>query len=200
MLRGTVIPRFPWGIPLDPIKGVPGAPYLAPITLPLVTEGMEPVTLCWSCALAHIMALHCLYLHAGHSRVTDRLLEMARDIASVLVKRASHAGPPLCSAATEAANDIYEGIGPLIATAEAGWWAVAAQASFALSAWYGLAHHDHPEDEAHLAAKLHRSIRAGIVCMYGDGPASRLLDFATGDGAGDLLKLVAKVHVELEVV
>jgi hypothetical protein len=144
------------------------------------------------------MALHCLYIHAGHSRVTERLLEMAREIANVLVRRdMPFAGPPLCGAAATAATAIYEERGPMVATSEAGWWAVAAQASFALSAWYGLNHEDH-SDEAPLATKLHRSIRAGMVCMYGDAPASRLLDFATGDGAGDLLKMIAKVHVELE--
>ena len=197
MLRGSVVPRIPWGIPLEPIKGLPGAPYLAPIPLPDMALSLEPVTLCWGCALTHIMALHGLYLTSGHSRVTERLLEMARDIASVLVKRASHSGPAFCQSASQAFMAAFEEHGPLVASSEAGWWAVAAQATFALSAWYGLL--ENTDDDAKIATKLHRSIRAGMICMFGDGPASRLLDLATGDGAGDLLKLVAKVHTELEV-
>jgi hypothetical protein len=147
--------------------------------------------------MAHVWALHTLYLNAGHSRVTERLLEMAREMASVLGSRGSYAAPAFLSRATAAATAAFEERGPMIAMAEAGWWAVAAQASFALSAWYGLLAES--DEDAAAAAKLHRSIRAGLICMFGDGAAGRLLDQATGDGAGDLLKLVAQVHVALEV-
>jgi hypothetical protein len=143
------------------------------------------------------MGLHYLYLTSGHSRLTERLLEMARNTVAVLVHRGLRSSPAFCSAALLGAKAAYDDRGPLVASSEAGWWAVAAQATFALAAWYGL--QEHPTEDAAVATGLHRSIRAGVTCMFGDGPASTLLDLATGDGAGDLLKLVAKVHVGLEV-
>lgn len=197
MLRGTVVPRFPWGIPPFPIRGVPGAPYLEPLELPQGMEALDAVSLCWGCAVQHIAALHTLYLGAGHSRVTERLLGIINDISAVLSRRAPHRVTPFLVMGTRGGEEALDVRGALVATSEAGWWAVAAQASFALSAWYGL--HEDSDPDAEIACRLHRVIRAGMGSMYGDTPANRILDLATGDGAGDLLKLVAQVHVGLEV-
>jgi hypothetical protein len=161
----------------------------------VLPDGADAVSVCWATAMAHLWGLHSLYLTAGHSRVTERLSDMARDISTVLVRRGLC--PSFLGHAVEAAFRVHEIRGPLIATSEAGWWAVVAQASFALSAWYGLS--EKGDEDAESAAKLHRAIRAGIQCMFGDGPSNRLLDAATGDGAGDLLKLVAQVHIGLEL-
>ena len=201
MLRGMIVPRFPWGIPPGAIKGVPGEPYLAPLPLPMVVQEMDAVSMCWGCALSHLVALHTLYMGAGNSRVTERLMDLSKSIMDVLVRRIGNKTAHWMTVGARYGEEALAERGPLIATSEAGWWAVAAQASFALSAWYGLIEATESEGaaDAEVACKLHRVIRAGMSCMYGDGPASRILDLATGDGAGDLLKLVAKVHVGLEV-
>lgn len=195
MLRGSVYPRFPWGIPSAALA--PHIPFVLPPVPAAVAESLGPVMGCWACLHVHLIALQDLYLAVGPSRVTARLEQQFEQTQRILLPSV---GPgPLAQLAIVAramAAGVVKDLGPQVSSSEAGWWAVCAQAGFALAAWYGL----HPETlpEAERAQALNKTIRAGVEAMFGDGLAFRLFNAATGDGAGDLLKLVAEVQLTLE--
>jgi len=195
MLRGTITPRFPWGIPSDALA--PQVPFVLPPVPYNVPDAIGPVMSCWACLHLHLVALTALYLAVGPSRVTDRLTQQFEETRAILLPSLGpHVMSGLARDAATTAEAVIHDLGPQVSAAEAGWWGVVAQAGFALAAWYGL----HPETlpESERAQAMNKSLRAGVEALFGEGGANRILNAATGDGAGDLLKLVAEVQLTLE--
>ena len=195
MLRGSVIPRFPWGIPTDALA--PQVPFCLPPVPYGVPDRIGPVMSCWACLHLHLVALTALYLAVGPSRVTERLTQQFEQTAAILLPTlGSSALAQLARDANAMADAAVADLGPQVSGAEAGWWAVVAQAGFALAAWYGL----HPETlpESERSQSMNKSLRAGVEAIFGEALSLRILNAATGDGAGDLLKLVAEVQLSLE--